>query len=59
MGSGEGSTTKKLYSLYRSPNIAWVLKSRILRWALHIARMKEGNSAFKFLTSKTFREAYS
>ena len=30
---------KKLHSLYRSPNIVRVIKSRRLRWADHIARM--------------------
>jgi len=39
-----------LHSLYRSPNIFRVIKSRKLRWAGHIARMEEGRSAFKVLT---------
>ena len=29
-----------------------VIKSRRLRWAGHVARMKEGRSAFKILTGK-------
>ena len=29
----------KLHSLYRSPNIVRVIKSRRLRWAGHVARM--------------------
>jgi hypothetical protein len=37
--------------LYRSPNIVRVTKSRRLRWAGHVARMEEGRSAFKMLTS--------
>jgi hypothetical protein len=40
----------ELHSLYRSPNIVWVIKSRRLRWAGYIARMKEGRSASKILT---------
>ena len=32
---------KKLYVLYSSPNIIQVLKSRRLRWARHVARMRE------------------
>ena len=36
----------------RSPNIVRVIKSRRLRWAGHVARMKEGRSAFKILTGK-------
>ena len=43
---------KELYSLYRSPNIVKVIKSRTLRWTGHIGRMKEGRSAFKNLTGK-------
>ena len=44
MGSGEGSTTRNF--------IVWVIKSRRLRWAEHIARMEEGRSAFKILPGK-------
>ena len=36
--------------MYRSPNIVTVIKSRILRWAVYVARMEEGRSAFKILT---------
>ena len=38
------------HSLYHSPNIVRVIKSRRLRWAGYIARMEEGRSAFKILT---------
>ena len=41
-----------LHSLYRSPNIDWVIKSRRLGCAGHIARIEEGRSAFKILTGK-------
>ena len=44
---------EELHSLYRSPNIVRVIKSRILRWTGHVARMEEGRSAFKILTGKT------
>ena len=44
---------KELHSLYRSPNIVRVIKSRRLRWAGHVARMEEGRSAFKILTGKS------
>ena len=43
---------EELHSLYRSPNIARVIKSRRLRWAGHVARMEESRSAFKILTVK-------
>ena len=45
--------SEDLYSLYRSPNILRVIKSRRLRWAGHVARMEEGRSAFKILTGKS------
>ena len=44
--------TEELHSLYRSPKIVRVIKSRRMRWAGHVARMKEGRSAFKILTGK-------
>ena len=43
---------EELHSLYRSTNIVRVIKSRRLRWAGHVARLEEGRSAFKILTSK-------
>ena len=43
---------EELHSLYRSPNIVRVIKSRRLRWAGNVARMEEGRSAFKILTGK-------
>ena len=46
MGRGE------LHSLYRSPNIVRVIKSRRLRWTGHVARMEEGRNAFKILAGK-------
>jgi hypothetical protein len=32
----------ELHSLYSSPNVVMVIKSRRLRWAGHVARMGEG-----------------
>ena len=43
---------EELHSLYRSPNVVRVIKSRRLRWAGHVARMEEGGSAFKILSGK-------
>ena len=44
---------EELHSLYLSPNIVRVIKSRRLRWAGHIARMEEGRKAcFQNLTGK-------
>jgi hypothetical protein len=38
--------------LYRSPNVDRVVKARRLKWVGHVARMEEGRSAFKILTSE-------
>ena len=46
----------KLHSFYRSPNIVRMIKSRRMRWAGHVARMEEGWSSFKILTSKPTRK---
>ena len=43
---------EELHSLYCTPNIVRVIKSRRLRWAGHVGRMEEGRSAFKILTGK-------
>ena len=43
---------EELHSLYFPPNIVWLIKSKRLRLADHIVRMKESRSAFKMLTSK-------
>ena len=43
---------EKLHSLYHSPNVVRLIKSRRLRWAGHVARMEESRSAFKMLTGK-------
>ena len=38
--------------MYCLPNTVRVIKSRRLRWAMHVARMEEGRSAFKILTGR-------
>ena len=43
---------KVLHSLYRSPNIVRVIKSRRLRCVGHVDRMEEGRRALKILTGK-------
>ena len=35
---------EELNDLYCSPNIAWVVKSRRMRWAGHVARMGRGEA---------------
>ena len=49
-----GLHNEELHSLYRSPNIVRMIKSRRLRWAGNVTRMGEGRSAFKILTGKTY-----
>ena len=52
--NGEWRTlhNEEFHSLYRSPYIVRVIKSRRLRWAGHVARMQKGRSSFKILTGK-------
>ena len=47
---------EELHSLYRSPNIVRVIKSRKLRWAGHVAIMEEGRSDFNFFNKYTYRK---
>jgi hypothetical protein len=42
----------ELYALYSSPNIIRVIKSRRLRWAGHVARMRETRDAYRALVGK-------
>jgi len=49
MGSGEGFTMRNFTVYTVPPNIVRVIKSRRLRWAVHVARIEEGRSAFKIL----------
>jgi hypothetical protein len=52
LGPNENEEWRRLHneepnSLYHSPNIVRVMKSRGLRLAGHVTRMEEGRSAFK------------
>jgi hypothetical protein len=40
---------EELNHLYSSPNILRVIKSRTMRWAGHVARMKEGKGLYRVL----------
>jgi hypothetical protein len=42
---------EELNDLYSSPNIVMVIKSRI-RWAGHVARMREGRDVYRILVGK-------
>jgi len=41
-----------LNDLYSSPNIFWVIKSRRMRWAGHVARMGERRGIYRDLVGK-------
>ena len=43
---------EELHSLYCSPNIVRVIKSRRLRWVGHVGRIEEGRGAFRILTCR-------
>ena len=47
---------RRLHSLFRSPNIVRMIKSRRLTRAGHVARTKEGRCAFKILTATPTRK---
>ena len=42
----------ELYALYSSPNIIKNLESRRLRWAGHVARVKQSRNAYRVLVGK-------
>ena len=43
---------EELNDLYSSPNIVWVIKSRRMRWAGHVARMGEERGMYRVLVGK-------
>jgi hypothetical protein len=43
---------EELNGLYSSPNIVRVIKSRRMRWAGHVARMREGRVVYRVLVGK-------
>jgi hypothetical protein len=48
-GSWRKLHNDELHSLYSSPNIVSVIKSRRMRWAGHVARMGEGRGVYSWL----------
>jgi hypothetical protein len=42
----------ELHSLYSSPNIVRVIKSRRMRWAGHVAHMVEGRGVYRVLVRR-------
>jgi len=43
---------EELNNLYSSPTIVWVIKSRRMKWAGHVARMGEGRGVYRVLVGK-------
>ena len=43
---------EELSDLYSLPNIVWVVKSRRMRWAGHVVRMREGRGVHSVLVGK-------
>jgi hypothetical protein len=42
----------ELHNLYSTPDIIRQIKSRIMRWAGHVARMGEGRNVYRILVGK-------
>ena len=51
-GEWRKSHNEELNDLYSSPNIVWVVKSRIMRWAYHEARVGERRDVYRVLVGK-------
>jgi hypothetical protein len=51
-GSWRRLHNDELHSLYSSPNISKVIKSRRMRWMGHVARMREGGGVYKVLVGR-------
>jgi hypothetical protein len=52
-GSWRKLQNDELHSLYSSPNIVMVIKTRRLRWAGNVVRMVEGRGVYKVLVGKS------
>jgi hypothetical protein len=52
MGERRKLHNEELHNLYSSPDIIRQVKSRGMRWAVHIARMGEGRKVYKVYVEK-------
>jgi hypothetical protein len=52
-GSWRKLHNDELHSLYSSPNIVRVIKSRRMRWAGHVAHIGEGTGIYVVLSGRT------
>jgi hypothetical protein len=51
-GSWRKLHNDELHSLYYSPNVIRVIKSRRMKWAGHVARMGEGRGVYRVLVGR-------
>jgi hypothetical protein len=51
-GSWRKLHNDELHSLYSSPNVVRVIKSKRMRWAGHVARMGERRSVYRVLVGR-------
>jgi hypothetical protein len=49
MGNWKRLHNEKIYGLYCSPNISWVLKLRVIGWVGHVASMWEKRGVYSVL----------
>jgi hypothetical protein len=52
MGEWRKLHNGELHNLYLPPNIVRQIKSRIMRWARHVARMGEGRKVYRVSVGK-------
>jgi hypothetical protein len=52
MGEWRKLHNEELRDLYSSPSIIRMIKSRMMRWAGHVARMGEKRNAYRILVGK-------
>jgi hypothetical protein len=52
MGAWRKLHNEELKNLYALPNLVWVIKSRRMRWAGHVARMGAGRGVYRVLVGK-------
>jgi hypothetical protein len=55
-GSWRKLDNDELHSLYSSPNVVRVIKSRRMRWVGHVARMGEGRCVYRVLVGRPERK---